>query len=90
MKCPRCQAENDDRLQFCEDCGAPLTRACPRCGAQVHPGKKFCGECGAILDGAPVSQPAAPKQYTPQAPRRKHSAVVDEIILRPMPGDVNT
>jgi hypothetical protein len=23
MKCPRCHAENDERLKFCQDCGAP-------------------------------------------------------------------
>jgi class 3 adenylate cyclase/tetratricopeptide (TPR) repeat protein len=66
MKCPRCQAENDDRLKFCEDCGAPLACACPNCGAQVHPGKKFCGECGAVLGSAPSPKPAAPEQYTPK------------------------
>ncbi|MGH6630079.1 MAG: zinc-ribbon domain-containing protein, partial [Burkholderiales bacterium] len=66
MKCPRCQTENDDRLNFCEDCGAPLARACPNCGAQIRPGKKFCGECGTVLGGAPAPKPVAPEQYTPK------------------------
>ena len=40
MKCPRCNADNDERLNFCEDCGASLARACPNCGAQIRQGKK--------------------------------------------------
>jgi predicted amidophosphoribosyltransferase len=35
MKCPRCQAQNDDDARFCEDCGAPLELACPSCGQPV-------------------------------------------------------
>src|SRR5262245_10645954 len=73
MKCPRCQAENDERLKFCEECGGALTRACPNCGAQIRPGKKFCGECGSSLD-SPTSRFASPQQYTP-----KHLA--DRILL---------
>jgi class 3 adenylate cyclase/tetratricopeptide (TPR) repeat protein len=66
MKCPRCQTENDERLKFCEDCGAPLARACPNCGAQARPGKKFCGECGSSLDALPTPRFASPEQYTPK------------------------
>ncbi len=66
MICPRCHAENDDRLKFCEDCGAQLARACLNCGAQVRPGKKFCGECGWSTDAPPTQRFASPRQYTPQ------------------------
>src|SRR5215471_4347293 len=66
MKCPRCQAENDERLKFCEDCGAPLARACPNCGAQIRTGKKFCGECGTSLSSEFTSRLASPQQYTPK------------------------
>ena len=66
MKCPRCQAENDERLKFCEDCGASLVRACPNCGAQVRPGKKFCGECGTSLQPSPTPRFASPGAYTPR------------------------
>jgi class 3 adenylate cyclase/tetratricopeptide (TPR) repeat protein len=66
MKCPRCQAENDDRLKFCEECGVPLARACPNCGAQVRSGKKFCGECGSSVDTPPTSRFISPQQYTPK------------------------
>src|SRR4051794_41125526 len=66
MRCPRCEGENDARLKFCEDCGAPLARGCPHCGAQIGPGKKFCGECGSSLDTPPVSRFASPQHYTPK------------------------
>ena len=66
MKCPQCQAENDDRLKFCEDCGAPLTRACPHCGAQVRSGRRFCGECGSALDAPATSRFASPQQFIPR------------------------
>ena len=66
MKCLRCQAENDDRLKFCEDCGAPLVRACPSCGAQIRPGKKFCGDCGSSLNTLPTSRFTSPEVYTPK------------------------
>src|SRR5215470_15821678 len=66
MKCSRCQAENDERLKFCEDCGAPLPRTCPNCGAQIRVGKKFCGECGSPLDLLPLLRFASPDAYTPK------------------------
>jgi class 3 adenylate cyclase/tetratricopeptide (TPR) repeat protein len=75
MKCPRCQAENDENLNFCEDCGAALSRACPNCGAQIRPGKKFCGKCGSSLDILlPTSPFASPQQYTPRR-------LVERILL---------
>src|SRR5262249_39268023 len=66
MKCPRCQAENDDRLKFCEDCGASLLHACPHCGAQIRLGKRFCGECGNVLTDGLSPRSANPAQYTPK------------------------
>jgi hypothetical protein len=62
MKCLRCQAENEERLNFCEDCGAQLARACPNCGARIRPGAKFCGECGSSLDTLTKSRFASPQQ----------------------------
>ncbi len=64
MKCPRCQAENDDHLKFSENCWAPLARACPHCGAQIRVRKKFCGESGFSLDTPPTSRFASPQQST--------------------------
>jgi len=67
MKCPRCQAENDDAgARFCEDCGARLEAACPSCGTPVTPGKKFCRSCGAALTTEPAGRFASPESYIPK------------------------
>jgi class 3 adenylate cyclase len=66
MKCPRCQAQNDEDARFCEDCGAQLELACPSCGQPVTAGKKFCRSCGAPLAQASVDRFPSPKAYTPK------------------------
>jgi hypothetical protein len=66
MKCPRCQAENDAGVRFCEDCGARLEAACPSCGTPVTPGKKFCRSCGATLTTEPGDRFASAESYTPK------------------------
>ena len=64
MKCPRCQAQNDEDARFCEDCGAPLELACPSCGQPVTAGKKFCRSCG-----APLTQASADRFPSPGSSR---------------------
>ena len=66
MKCPRCQAENDDGARFCENCGARLEATCPSCGTPVTPGRKFCRSCGAALTIEPAGRFASPGVYTPK------------------------
>ena len=66
MKCPRCQAENDAGVRFCEDCGARLEAACPSCGTPVTPGKKFCRSCGAALTTGSAGRFANPESFTPK------------------------
>jgi len=65
MKCPRCQAPNDEGARFCEDCGARLEIACPTCGQPAGAGKKFCRSCGAVptTDSGRFTSPGA---YTPK------------------------
>src|SRR5262245_9738378 len=65
MKCPRCQAQNDQGARFCEECGARLELACPSCGQPVSSGKKFCRSCGAPLTAEPAPA-VAPQSYTPK------------------------
>ena len=69
MKCPACQFENRDGINFCEECGAKLELKCPGCGALIPLGRKFCGNCGFML--TEPSEPAAidyskPQSYTPK------------------------
>ncbi|WP_087736112.1 adenylate/guanylate cyclase domain-containing protein [Paraburkholderia piptadeniae] len=75
MRCANCGFENLTGAQFCEACGAMLSRACPRCGHEASPSARFCNACGAPLTDAsapPVPRPQsvsspspAPIHYTP-------------------------
>jgi class 3 adenylate cyclase/predicted ATPase len=46
MKCPKCQFENQDEMQFCVECGNKLEINCPKCGFGNSSSFKFCGKCG--------------------------------------------
>jgi len=49
MKCPKCQFENREGVDFCEECGAKFELECPNCEAKIPLGRKFCGKCGYAL-----------------------------------------
>jgi len=49
MQCPKCQFENREGVDFCEECGAKLELECPNCQAKIPLGRKFCGKCGYAL-----------------------------------------
>jgi len=68
MQCPRCRADNDPGLCFCESCGAKLARLCPGCGHELKPQAKFCGQCGASSSESPAPPPAAPPEMAPATP----------------------
>ncbi|MBC2713678.1 MAG: AAA family ATPase, partial [Desulfobacteraceae bacterium] len=67
MKCPKCQAENQEARKFCRECGAKLLLLCPQCNSENIPGDKFCGECGHSLK-EPTKPPdySEPQSYTPK------------------------
>ena len=48
-RCPRCNLNFPDSLNFCESCGGGLGEAvslrCPACGETAQPGWKFCVKC---------------------------------------------
>jgi len=46
MRCPQCQFENSEEMQFCGKCGAKLERICPKCNFPNPPQFIFCGKCG--------------------------------------------
>ena len=77
MRCTACSAESLDGMQFCEECGSPLSPRCPACGAEISPGKRFCGHCGAHLgtttaaprSAAPGALPDAAEESGVQSPR---------------------
>jgi len=46
MKCPKCQFENLDGMNFCGKCGAKLEKICPQCDFSNPLQYEFCGACG--------------------------------------------
>jgi class 3 adenylate cyclase len=69
MKCPKCQFENPEGMQFCVECGNKLGIICPKCGFDNSPSFKFCGNCGNALTKpkeAPSIDYAEPQSYTPK------------------------
>jgi hypothetical protein len=61
MKCPECESDNREGVNFCEECGAKFELVCPSCKAKIPLGKKFCGECAQNLI-LPSEQ--APKEFS--------------------------
>jgi class 3 adenylate cyclase len=57
MLCPKCQFENREGINFCEECGAQFDLECPACKASIPLERKFCGECG--YDLSKSSKPAS-------------------------------
>ncbi|MBW2412288.1 MAG: AAA family ATPase, partial [Deltaproteobacteria bacterium] len=56
MKCPECQFENANGMNFCGKCGAKLERFCSQCDFGNPTEYEFCGKCGYNLSIA--SEPA--------------------------------
>lgn len=67
MKCPSCQFENPEDMQFCGECGAKLESICPNCNSSNPSQFKFCGKCGNSLQ-EPKEPPdySEPQSYTPR------------------------
>jgi predicted ATPase/class 3 adenylate cyclase len=61
MKCPKCESDNREGVNFCEECGAKFEFVCPSCKAKIPLGKKFCGECGQNLTHLSAQ---APKDFS--------------------------
>jgi class 3 adenylate cyclase/tetratricopeptide (TPR) repeat protein/ribosomal protein L40E len=49
MKCPKCQFDNPEGIDFCGKCGAKLERICISCNFVNPPEFRFCGKCGQNL-----------------------------------------
>jgi len=45
MKCPKCESDSREEVNFSEECGAKSESVCPSCKAKIPLGKKICGEC---------------------------------------------
>ncbi|KKL67197.1 hypothetical protein LCGC14_2137390, partial [marine sediment metagenome] len=60
MKCPKCQFDNREEVNFCEKCGDKMEFVCPNCGAKIPFDREFCGGCGFKL-----TQPVEPASKEP-------------------------
>ena len=60
MNCTNCGFDNDADAEFCENCGAALTRACANCGSLLKPGARYCKKCGTPVTPSAVGAPVAP------------------------------
>ncbi|MBW2354948.1 MAG: AAA family ATPase [Deltaproteobacteria bacterium] len=67
MKCPVCQLENPEQMNFCGHCGSPLPVRCHQCGQDNPLGTEFCGFCGATLplSSLPAHLKPPSRDYTP-------------------------
>jgi len=52
MKCPQCQFDNPDGMNFCGKCGNKFDRLCPQCNFPNPLDFMFCGKCGHDLNAA--------------------------------------
>jgi class 3 adenylate cyclase len=69
MKCPNCQFDNPEGMNYCGKCGSLLTLACPSCGYQNPARVKVCKQCNRkIVHNDIVSDYArrSALEYTPR------------------------
>ncbi|MDX1486918.1 MAG: adenylate/guanylate cyclase domain-containing protein [Acidiferrobacterales bacterium] len=74
MRCPKCQAENEEGRRFCAECGASLGIACPDCGFANRSEDKFCGGCGRNLTS--ISSGEAARKHDVAEPERRQLTVM--------------
>jgi len=68
MKCPKCQFENREGVDFCEECGAKFELECPNCKAKIPLGRKFCGKCGYALSESTETASLKESEHNTQIP----------------------
>ncbi len=69
MKCPKCQFENPEEMQFCGKCASKLELICPNCNFSNPPDFIFCGKCAQNLQEPKETSPidySEPQSYTPK------------------------
>jgi class 3 adenylate cyclase len=68
MQCPKCQFDNREGVDFCEECGAKLELECSNCEAKIPLGRKFCGKCGYALGESTETAPLKESEHDTQIP----------------------
>ena len=86
MRCPKCQANNQEGRRFCRRCAAPLWQRCPSCGFANEPGDRYCGGCAAEIAspaaGAAGDPPAGPGEtrVPAEAERRQITVMFCDLV----------
>ena len=57
MRCPKCEFENPEGMNFCGKCGSKIEVICPECGFSNPAEFSFCGKCGHNLKTPPGKPP---------------------------------
>jgi len=55
MKCPKCQFENIDGMNFCGKCGGRLEQVCPQCDFSNPAEYDCCSKYGINIRGLSVT-----------------------------------
>jgi class 3 adenylate cyclase/tetratricopeptide (TPR) repeat protein len=69
MKCPKCQFENPEEMQYCGKCGGKLAKICQQCGFENPSEFDFCGNCGHAFEKPSETTSidySEPQSYTPK------------------------
>jgi Double zinc ribbon len=87
MRCPKCQHENPETVQFCLRCHNTLRYICPACKHVQDHGVK-CDSCGVdFMKYAMMLQFEMKKQSDQERERLKtRSSIIKQIILLPITG----
>lgn len=77
MRCPNCEFENIEDMNFCGQCGTKLENGCPVCNFINPSAYQFCGKCGQNI-GRPSPETLTANFSKPQSYTPKHLA--DKIL----------
>ena len=70
MRCPACEFDNPEGMNFCGKCATPLVPPrCSQCGFDNPAGFAFCGKCGTTLPVRGSSSPPSLSQVVELGPR---------------------
>lgn len=81
--CQKCNSWNNDKNNFCGNCGAKLVEPanyCPDCDLSFHNAENFCTVCGKklVVKSKWQDKPVDPGSYILRYDVKKDSPVVDD------------
>ncbi len=74
MRCPRCNANVDEKYVVCPSCGTKLKRTCPNCETPVENGWRVCPYCAYDLSSEQYN-------YNVEPPVRKEDKSIWKILI---------